>query len=91
MTDTKSPGAATEGTWALPLLVLAPVALIRFLAEPSALWGAVSWGLLALSALLVGIGWMAVFRRGVQGSAGWGTCILVHAVLAWQLIALLGE
>lgn len=29
MTDTMSARAATEGTWALPLLALAPVALVR--------------------------------------------------------------
>ncbi|MCF2436597.1 hypothetical protein LV779_29760 [Streptomyces thinghirensis] len=34
MTDTMSPRAATEGTWALPLLVLAPLALVRLLTEP---------------------------------------------------------
>ncbi|WP_406402096.1 hypothetical protein OH805_23360 [Streptomyces sp. NBC_00879] len=91
MTDTKSPRTATEGAWALPLMVLVPLAAIRLLAEPSTPWLAISWVLCALSALLVAAGWATVFRRGTRGSAAWGTCILVHAVLAWQLIALVGQ
>lgn len=91
MTDTKSLHTATEGTWALPLLVLAPLAAIRLLAEPSTSWLTISWGLFALSVLLVAIGWATVFRRGTHGSAAWGTCILVHVVLVWQLISLVRQ
>lgn len=91
MTDTKSPRPATGGSWALPLLALAPLAAIRFLAEPSTPWLTISWGLCVLSVLLVTAGWVTVFRHGERGSATWGPCILVHAVLAWQLTALVRQ
>ena len=91
MTDIKSPRTATEGTWALPLLVLAPLTAIRLLVEPSTPWLTISWGLFALSLLLVAIGWATVLRRGARGSAVWGTCILVHVVLVWQLISLVRQ
>ncbi len=88
MTDTKPPRTATEGTWALPLLTLAPLAAIRLLTELSTPWLVISWILFAVSALLVATGWATVFRRGTRTPGAWGMCILVHAVLVWQLIAL---
>ncbi|MDQ0945966.1 hypothetical protein [Streptomyces sp. V1I1] len=91
MTDTKTTRTATEGTWALPLVVLAPLALVRLLTEPSTLWLALSWILWTVSALLIAAGWTTVLRNGTRGNAAWGMCVLVHAVLAWQLIALVGE
>ncbi|WP_406508160.1 hypothetical protein [Streptomyces sp. NBC_00212] len=90
MNDTKSPRAATTATWALPLLALAPLAAIGILADrTSTLWNSISWVLWALSVILVAVEWTAVLRSGTRRSAQWGMCILVHAVLAWQLIALL--
>ncbi|MFJ4006363.1 hypothetical protein ACIPWL_23335 [Streptomyces sp. NPDC090023] len=88
MTDTKSPRLATEGTWVLPLLALAPLAVLGLLTEHSQPWLAISWGLFALSALLMAAGWASVFRHGTRGTAAWGTCFLAHAVSAWQLISL---
>ncbi|MFD9824192.1 hypothetical protein [Streptomyces violascens] len=90
MNDTKSPRAATTGTWALPLLALAPLAAIGILTDRAAtLWNSLSWVLWALSVILVAVEWALVLRRGARRSAQWGMCILVHAILAWQLIALL--
>lgn len=89
MPDTSTPRTATEGTWALPLLALAPVAAIRLLVEPSTPWMVISWVLLSVSALLVAVGWVTVFRHGVRTPGVWSMCILAHAVLAWQLIALM--
>ncbi|MGC4998007.1 MULTISPECIES: hypothetical protein [unclassified Streptomyces] len=91
MTDTKSPRLVTEGTWVFPLLVLAPLAVLGLLTEHSQPWLAISWGLFALSTLAVAAGWASVFRHGTRGTAAWGTCILVHAVLAWQLISLVWQ
>ncbi|MFE9402014.1 hypothetical protein ACFYNY_09580 [Streptomyces sp. NPDC006530] len=87
MNDTKSPRA--QGAWALPLLALAPLAVIGILADRTApLWSSLSWGLWALSAVLVAVEWVWVLRRSTRRSAHWGMCILVHAILVWQLIAL---
>ncbi|WP_055531681.1 hypothetical protein [Streptomyces graminilatus] len=91
MTGTKPLQAATEGTWALPLLALAPLTAIRLLAAPSTPWLTISWAIFALAVLLVAIGWTTVFRRGMREFAAWVTCVLVHAVLAWQFISLVQE
>ncbi|KRD18962.1 hypothetical protein ASE41_19510 [Streptomyces sp. Root264] len=91
MTDTVSPRAATEGTWALPLLALAPLTAIRLLADPSAPWPIISWGIFALAVSLVAIGWAAVFRHGMGRPAARGTCILVHVVLVWHFISLVQQ
>lgn len=88
MTETDSPRTATEGTWALPLLALTPLAAIGLLTEPSTPWLTLSWILFALAALLAAVGWVAAMRHGTRGPSAWGTCILAHAVLAWQLITL---
>ncbi|MBT2543791.1 hypothetical protein J7E99_24605 [Streptomyces sp. ISL-44] len=88
MSDTRSPRTATEGTWGVPLLVLAPPAVIRLFAEPTGAWLIACWALWILAAVLVAAGWVAVARHGSRGRA-WGTCLLVHAVLAWQLALLL--
>lgn len=88
MTNTASSRTATEGTWVLPLLTLAPLAAIRFLTELSTPWLAISWILCAMSVILVSAGWVTAFRHGTRGPGAWGMCVLVHAVLAWQLIAL---
>ncbi|WP_328312268.1 hypothetical protein OG432_19695 [Streptomyces sp. NBC_00442] len=90
MSDTASARAAARVTWALPLLALAPLAVIGVLADrTSGGWSGISWALLTLSFLLAAFEWTAVLRHGTRRSARWGMCILVHAVLAWQLIALL--
>ncbi|MFD6890435.1 hypothetical protein [Streptomyces sp. NPDC059957] len=92
MTDTKDvQKAATEGTWSLPLLLLAPVAALRIFTDLSAPWFAISWGLVALAVILMAAGWVTVYRNGTRGRAAWGACLLVHAVLVWQLIALVRE
>lgn len=88
MTNATSSRTATEGTWVLPLLTLAPLAAIRLLAEPSTPWLAISWSLCAISVILVSVGWVTAFRHGTRSPGAWGMCVLVHAVLAWQLIAL---
>ncbi|MEU3501736.1 hypothetical protein ABZ726_13480 [Streptomyces hundungensis] len=90
MNDTKSPRATAPGAWTLPLLALAPLAVIGILADrTSSLWSSLSWVLWALSVVLVAAEWAWVFRQAARRPAHWGMCILVHAVLAWQLIALL--
>ncbi|MFK0101994.1 hypothetical protein [Streptomyces sp. NPDC091040] len=86
MTVTTSPRTATEGTWALPLLTLVPLAVITLLTGLSTPWLVVSWILCAAAALFIAVGWVSVFRRGMRGAGAWSTCILVHAVWAWQLI-----
>ncbi|MER7666797.1 hypothetical protein [Streptomyces sp. NPDC096193] len=91
MTDTTTTRTATEGTWALPLAVLAPLALVRLLTEPTTPWLVLSWILWSVSALLIAAGWTTVLRKGTRGNAAWGMCAVVHAVLAWQLISLVGE
>lgn len=88
MTDTTHTRTATEGTWALPLLTLVPLALITLLTELSTPWLVVSWILFGAVVLLVTVGWVTVFRHGMRGSSAWGMCVLVHAVLVWQLISL---
>ncbi len=92
MTDTRDvQEAATESTWSLPLLVLAPLAALRLFTDLSTPWFAVSWGLIALAVLFMAVGWVTVYRYGTRGRAAWGTCLLVHVVLVWQLIALMRE
>ncbi|MGC5346976.1 hypothetical protein PZB75_29965 [Streptomyces sp. AM 4-1-1] len=86
MTVATSPRAATEGTWALPLLTLVPLAVITLLTELSTPWLVISWILCAVAALFIVVGWVSVFRHGMRGAGAWGMCILVHAVWAWQLI-----
>ncbi|PZT71700.1 hypothetical protein DNK56_33450 [Streptomyces sp. AC1-42W] len=89
VTSTASPSTTTEATWALPLLVLAPLAAINLLTEPSTPWLVISWTLWAVAALLVAVGWISVIRHGMRGAGAWGTCALVHAAGAWQLVAVL--
>ncbi|MET9362050.1 hypothetical protein ABZX93_14155 [Streptomyces sp. NPDC006632] len=90
MSDTAPARAAARVTWTLPLLALAPLAAIGVLADrTSGGWNGISWALWTLSLLLVAVEWTAVLRRGTHRSTRWGMCGVVHAVLAWQLIALL--
>lgn len=89
MPDTSTPRTATEGTWVLPLLALAPLAAIRLLTEPSTPWLVISWVLFSASALMVAVGWVTVFRCGTRSPGVWGMCVIVHTVLVWQLIALM--
>ncbi|GGY29240.1 hypothetical protein [Streptomyces xanthochromogenes] len=92
MNDVKTPRNAARGTWALPLVALAPLAAIGILTErTSTAWNVVSWVLWALSVVLVAVEWAAVLRHRTRQPAQWGMCVLVHAVLAWQLIALLRQ
>ena len=91
MTDTMSPRAATEGTWALPLLALAPVALVRLFTESSTPWLAASWVLLALSAVLMAVGWSTVLRHGTRTGGTWATCLLAHGAFVWNAIALVRQ
>ncbi|GAA2955483.1 MULTISPECIES: hypothetical protein [Streptomyces] len=88
MTDTASPRTATEGTWALPLLALVPLALIGLFTEFPTPWLVISWVICAAVVLLAAAGWVTVFRHGMRGASAWAMCILVHAVLIWQLIVL---
>ena len=91
MTDTNTLRTTTEGTWALPLLTLAPLAAIRIVTALSTPWLVISWILWAISTILVVTAWVAVFRHGTRTPGAWGMCILVHAILAWQLIALVSQ
>ncbi|MER7660096.1 hypothetical protein [Streptomyces sp. NPDC096193] len=91
MTDIKTTRRATESTWALPLLALAPLALLRLLTEPSTAWLALSWALCVASALLLAAGWVALRKNGIRGNTAWGTCVLVHLIWAWQFVALIAE
>jgi hypothetical protein len=91
MTDITSSRAATEGTWALPLLVLAPLALVRLLTESSTPWLTASWVLLALSFALVAAGWATVLRHGTRTGGAWTTCLLAHGALVWNVIALMRQ
>lgn len=57
MTETQSPRAASEATWALPLLVLIPLTVIRMFADPSAApWPVLGWFLITLAVLLLAAG-----------------------------------
>lgn len=91
MTDTKSarPLAAGEGTWALPLLTLAPAAAIRHFTGLSTPWLVAAWVFCALAAVLAAMGWATVFRHGMRATGAWVTCILVHVVLVVQIIWLI--
>lgn len=80
--------AATEATWALPLLALAPLAALRVITDLSTLWLALSWALVTLTVLLLAAGWLTVHLHGTRGRAAWWTCVLAHSVFAWQLTAL---
>ncbi|MFD8149547.1 hypothetical protein ACFV28_02160 [Streptomyces sp. NPDC059720] len=91
MTDQTASRSLGEGTWSLPLVVLAPVVAIRLLTEPAMPWQVVCWALCAVSAVLLITGWAAVARHGMRQAAAWGTCVLAHALLAWQVIALVLE
>uniref|UniRef100_A0AAU2JPK9 Uncharacterized protein n=1 Tax=Streptomyces sp. NBC_00049 TaxID=2903617 RepID=A0AAU2JPK9_9ACTN len=88
MTDTTSARtrAASEGTWALPLLTLVPAAALRYFTEPSTPWIVISWVCCALAAAFLAAGWITVFRHGMRGPSAWFTCILAHAVLVTQVI-----
>lgn len=88
MPVTTSSRAATEGTWALPLLVLAPLAAISLLTKLSTPWLVVSWILCATAALLMAVAWVSVIRRGMRGAGAWTMCALVHAAWIWQWAAL---
>ncbi|MFF4182193.1 hypothetical protein ACFYZ9_03300 [Streptomyces sp. NPDC001691] len=92
MSETESARVAPTGTWALPLVALAPLAAVGILADrASAPWNALSWVLWTLSALAVAVEWAVALGRGTRGPVPWGMCALVHAVLAWQLIALVKQ
>ncbi|CAL9504080.1 hypothetical protein [Streptomyces sp. enrichment culture] len=92
MTETQSPHAASEGTWALPLLVLIPLTVLRMFADPSAgPWPVLGWCLIALAVLLLAAGWATAFRHGSRRRGAWGTCLLVHAALVWQTVLLLRQ
>ncbi|MEU4208697.1 hypothetical protein AB0F13_01620 [Streptomyces sp. NPDC026206] len=82
---------ASEGTWGVPLLALVPVPLIRFLTGLSTPWLVAAWSVLALVAVLTVVGWMSVVRGGVRGAKGWGACVLLHAGIALQVVALVSR
>lgn len=86
MTETTKTSAdgATEGTWAIPLLLLVPVAIIGIFTDLSTPWCVASWVMWGLAAALTVVGWIQVFRYGVKRASGWSTCIPLHCVLIWQ-------
>lgn len=90
MTDAKPPRdqAATEGTWAMPLLALAPAAAIRLFTGLSTPWFVMFLLFCALSAALLAAGWNAQLRHGTRGTGVWVTCVLAHLVLVIQILAL---
>ncbi|MFF7202576.1 MULTISPECIES: hypothetical protein [unclassified Streptomyces] len=91
MTEIKTTRRANDSMWALPLAALAPLVLLRLLTEPSTPWLALSWALCVASALLLAAGWAALRQHGIRGNTAWGTCVLVHLVWAWQVVALIAE
>ncbi|MFF3289284.1 hypothetical protein [Streptomyces sp. NPDC003023] len=89
MTDMTPSRTATEGTWMLPLLMLAPVVAIRLLTDLSTPWQVISWSLCGASLVLLAVGWAAVVRKGSRRPAAWGYCLVAHVVLVWQTVSLL--
>ncbi|MGI5336341.1 hypothetical protein ACQEVS_02515 [Streptomyces sp. CA-181903] len=79
---------ATEATWSVPLLVLAPALLIRIMSDGSAPWLAAAWTVWGLAAALTAAGWVSVVRAGIRRTRGWMTCLLLHVVLAVQAVSL---
>ncbi|MFD7258464.1 hypothetical protein [Streptomyces sp. NPDC059874] len=89
MTDTGTdsrPRAAGEGTWAIPLLTLAPAIAIRHFTDLSAPWPVIAWVFCALSAALLAAGWVTVARHGTRGRGAWFTCVLGHTALVVQAL-----
>ncbi|MFI9236333.1 hypothetical protein [Streptomyces sp. NPDC053079] len=83
-----SDGKVAEGTWGAPLVLLIPVPLIRYLSDLSTPWLVTAWVLVAIVAVLTVAGWVSVVRHGARGAKGWGTCVLLHASLVFQVTAL---
>ncbi|MDT0454011.1 hypothetical protein [Streptomyces hesseae] len=79
----------TEGTWALPLLIIIPLVAIRYFSSMSTPWLVIAWALWGLAALLAVVGWVSVVRHGVGDTKSWFTCALLHVALASQVVALL--
>ncbi|MGK5641940.1 hypothetical protein ACSNOK_27030 [Streptomyces sp. URMC 126] len=81
---------ASEGTWGLALLAIAPTACLTLLTDsPGTFWYAVAWVFWGLSAALLTAGWTEVVRHGARGATGWTTCALTHGVLVLQAVHLI--
>ncbi|WP_171170033.1 hypothetical protein [Streptomyces sp. I05A-00742] len=80
--------SATEATWSVPLLVLAPALLIRIMSDRSAPWLAAAWTAWGLAATLTAAGWVGVVRGGIRRAQAWATCLLLHVVLVVQAVSL---
>lgn len=80
--------AATEGTWALPLLFLAPALLIRIMSDRSTPWLVAAWAVWGLATALTAAGWVSVVRGGIREAQAWSMCLLLHVVLVIQAISL---
>ncbi|MET9290689.1 hypothetical protein [Streptomyces sp. NPDC003077] len=90
-TSEKQEKAVSEGTWAIPLLLVIPVVLIRTLTDLSTFWRAAAWVAWSLGVALVMVGWLQFFRKRGQETSGWTTCWLAHALLATQAYHLITD
>ncbi|WP_327591643.1 hypothetical protein [Streptomyces chartreusis] len=88
MIDASHRAAATEGTWLIPLLPLAPSVAVRVFTDLSPGWLATGWLLCLVSLLLAVAGWFEAFRGSLRRATGWHTCLILHCVLLWQMGAL---
>ncbi|MFK0223694.1 hypothetical protein ACIQWN_36605 [Streptomyces vinaceus] len=89
MSEEAAENVATEGTWAIPMLVLLPSGLIVIITDLAADWRIGAWIFITLAALLLAIGWIQAVRGGIRRATGWTTCLAVHFVLTWQVVRLL--
>ncbi|MBL1102271.1 hypothetical protein [Streptomyces coffeae] len=88
-TTGESADVAAQTRWAIPLIVLIPVAAIGLATSLSTPWRMVAWPLWGVAAALTVAGWVQVRREGGGGAAGWVSCLLLHGVLVWQAVRLL--
>ncbi|MFJ3875832.1 hypothetical protein ACIPW5_00070 [Streptomyces sp. NPDC090077] len=89
MSEEAVDNVATEGTWAIPMLVLFPSGLIVIITDLGVPWLVGAWICIGLAGLLIATGWIQAVRNGIRRATGWATCAAVHLVLAWQVARLL--
>ncbi|MGW7439887.1 hypothetical protein [Streptomyces sp. NPDC054849] len=92
MTGTRSDSAsgrtAGEGAWALPLLAIAPAAVLRLFTDLSTPLLIIAWLCVALSGVLLAAGWKTVLRNSMHGGSAWFTCVIAHVAFVVQVIGL---
>ncbi len=77
-----------EGAWALPLLAIAPAAVLRLFTDLSTPLLVIAWVCVALSGVLLVAGWTTVLRNSMRGGSAWFTCIVAHVAFVVQVIGL---